>query len=64
MLTEIIFMNLDIATSCGLIANHLVSNTLKQALPELTNVTVSVECYEMGDREIHLWNAESGRSIN
>jgi len=24
--------------------------------------TVSVECYEMGDREIHLWNAVSGFS--
>ena len=54
VLTEPIFLNLENATSCGLVANRLVSNTLKHAFPDRANATVSVEYYQTGDREIHL----------
>ena len=44
----------------GLVANKLVSNTLKHAFPDGTSGTVSVECYQTGDREIHLFVKDNG----
>jgi PAS domain S-box-containing protein len=60
VLAEPIFLNLETATPCGLIANELVSNTLKHAFPERANGTVSVECYQTGDRAIHLLVKDNG----
>ncbi len=60
VLAEPIALNLETATPCGLIANELVSNTLKHAFPDGANGTVSVECYQTGDREIHLFVKDNG----
>ncbi|MEG4345375.1 PAS domain S-box protein [Microcoleus sp. A003_D6] len=60
VLAEPIFLNLETATPCGLIANELVSNTLKHAFPDGTTGTVSVECYQTGDRSIHLFVKDNG----
>lgn len=60
VLAEPIFLNLETATPCGLIANELVSNTLKHAFPARTNGTVSVECYQTGEGEIHLLVKDNG----
>jgi PAS domain S-box-containing protein len=60
VLAEQISLNIETATPCGLIANELVSNTLKHAFPHGTSGTVSVECYQTGDREIHLIVKDNG----
>ncbi|MEG4443929.1 PAS domain S-box protein [Microcoleus sp. AT9_B5] len=60
VLAEPISLNLETATPCGLIANELVSNTLKHAFPDGTTGTVSVECYQTSDREIHLLVKDNG----
>ncbi|MEG4281970.1 PAS domain-containing protein [Microcoleus sp. A006_D1] len=60
VIAEPISLNLETATPCGLIANELVSNTLKHAFPHGTSGTVSVECYQTGDREIHLFVKDNG----
>ncbi|MEG3894496.1 MULTISPECIES: PAS domain S-box protein [unclassified Microcoleus] len=60
VLAEPISLNLETATPCGLIANELVSNTLKHAFPDGANGTVSVECYQTSDREIHLFVKDNG----
>ncbi|MEG4318246.1 MULTISPECIES: PAS domain S-box protein [unclassified Microcoleus] len=60
VLAEQISLNIETATPCGLIANELVSNTLKHAFPHGTSGTVSVECYQTGDREIHLFVKDNG----
>jgi PAS domain S-box-containing protein len=60
VLAEPILLNIETATPCGLIANELVSNTLKHAFPNGTTGTVSVECYQTGDREIHLFVKDNG----
>ncbi len=60
VLAEQISLNIETATPCGLIANELVSNTLKHAFPHDTSGTVSVECYQTGDREIHLFVKDNG----
>ena len=60
VLAEPIALNLETATPCGLIANELVSNTLKHAFPDGANGTVSVECYQTGDGEIHLFVKDNG----
>lgn len=63
VLAEPIWLNIETATPCGLIANELVSNTLKHAFPDRTNGTVSVECYQTGDREIHLIVKDNGKGF-
>ncbi|MEG4272069.1 MULTISPECIES: PAS domain S-box protein [unclassified Microcoleus] len=61
VLAEPISLNLETATPCGLIANELVSNTLKHAFPDGTTGTVSVECYyQTGDRAINLLVKDNG----
>lgn len=60
VLAEPILLNLETATPCGLIANELVSNTLKHAFPKNKSGTVSVECYQTGDRTIHLLVKDNG----
>ncbi|MEG4808568.1 PAS domain S-box protein [Microcoleus sp. F8-D3] len=60
VLAEPISLNLETATPCGLIANELVSNTLKHAFPDGTTGTVSVECYQTSDREINLLVKDNG----
>ncbi|MEG3879419.1 PAS domain S-box protein [Microcoleus sp. herbarium7] len=60
VIAEPISLNLETATPCGLIVNELVSNTLKHAFPDGTSGTVSVECYQTGDREIHLFVKDNG----
>ncbi|MBW3584861.1 MAG: PAS domain S-box protein [Cyanobacteria bacterium 0813] len=60
VLAEPIYLNIETATPCGLIANELVSNTLKHAFPDGTTGTVSVECYQTGDREIHVFVKDNG----
>ncbi|MEG4966304.1 PAS domain S-box protein [Microcoleus sp. B6-A1] len=60
VLAEPISLNLETATPCGLIANELVSNTLKHAFPDGITGTVSVECYQTGDREINLLVKDNG----
>jgi PAS domain S-box-containing protein len=60
VLAEPIWLNIETATPCGLIANELVSNTLKHAFPNNTNGMVSVECYQQGDRKIHLFVKDNG----
>ncbi|MEZ2226816.1 MULTISPECIES: ATP-binding protein [unclassified Microcoleus] len=40
-----------------------MSNTLKHAFPDRTNGTVSVECYQTGDREIHLIVKDNGKGF-
>ncbi|MEG4057150.1 MULTISPECIES: PAS domain S-box protein [unclassified Microcoleus] len=60
VLAEPISLNLETATPCGLIANELVSNTLKHAFPDGTTGTVSVECYQTADREINLLVKDNG----
>ena len=60
VIAEPISLNLETATPCGLIANELVSNTLKHAFPDGAIGTVSVECYQGGDREIHLLVKDNG----
>ncbi|MEG4805739.1 PAS domain S-box protein [Microcoleus sp. ARI1-B5] len=60
VIAEPISLNIETATPCGLIANELVSNTLKHAFPDGTSGTVSVECYQTGDREIHLFVKDNG----
>ena len=60
VLAELIALNIETATPCGLIANELVSNALKHAFPNGANGTVSVECYQTGDREIHLFVKDNG----
>ncbi|MEG5139943.1 MULTISPECIES: PAS domain S-box protein [unclassified Microcoleus] len=60
VLAEPISLNIETATPCGLIANELVSNTLKHAFPHGTSGTVSVECYQTSDGEIHLFVKDNG----
>ena len=60
VIAEPIFLNLETATPCGLIVNELISNTLKHAFPDGTSGTVSVECYQTGDRSIHLFVKDNG----
>ncbi|MBD1884207.1 PAS domain S-box protein [Microcoleus vaginatus] len=60
VLADPISLNLETATPCGLIANELVSNTLKHAFPDGTTGTVSVECYQTGDKEINLLVKDNG----
>ncbi|MEG5063738.1 PAS domain S-box protein [Microcoleus sp. B3-A4] len=60
VLAEPISLNLETATPCGLIANELVSNTLKHAFPDGTTGTISVECYQTGDKEINLFVKDNG----
>jgi len=60
VIAEPISLNLETATPCGLIANELVSNTLKHAFPDGANGTVSVECYQTGDGKIHLFVKDNG----
>ncbi|MEG4517595.1 MULTISPECIES: PAS domain S-box protein [unclassified Microcoleus] len=60
VLAEPISLNLETATPCGLIANELVSNTLKHAFPDGTTGTVSVECYQTGNQEINLLVKDNG----
>ncbi|MEG3842559.1 PAS domain-containing protein [Microcoleus sp. herbarium14] len=60
VIAEPVSLNLETATPCGLIVNELVSNTLKHAFPDGTSGTVSVECYQRGDREIHLFVKDNG----
>ncbi|MEG5031577.1 PAS domain S-box protein [Microcoleus sp. AT3-D2] len=60
VLADPISLNLETATPCGLIANELVSNTLKHAFPDGTTGTVSVECYQTGDQEINLLVKDNG----
>ncbi|MEG3859850.1 PAS domain-containing protein [Microcoleus sp. herbarium12] len=60
VIAEPIALNLETATPCGLIANELVSNILKHAFPDGASGTVSVECYQTGDREIHLFVKDNG----
>ncbi|MEG4504327.1 PAS domain S-box protein [Microcoleus sp. F6_B4] len=60
VLAEPISLNLETATPCGLIANELVSNTLKHAFPDGTTGTVSVECYQTSDRKINLLVKDNG----
>ncbi|WP_228056064.1 PAS domain S-box protein [Microcoleus sp. LEGE 07076] len=60
VIAEPISLNLETATPCGLIANELVSNTLKHAFPNGTSGTVSVKCYQTGDRQIHLFVKDNG----
>jgi len=60
VIAEPISLNLETATPCGLIANELVSNTLKHAFPDGASGTVSVECYQTGDRQIHLFVKDNG----
>ncbi len=60
IIAESVSLNLETATPCGLIVNELISNTLKHAFPDGTSGTVSVECYQTGDREIHLFVKDNG----
>ncbi|MEG4071752.1 PAS domain S-box protein [Microcoleus sp. Pol14C2] len=60
VLAKPISLNLETATPCGLIANELVSNTLKHAFPDATSGTVSVECYQTDDGEINLLVKDNG----
>jgi len=60
VLAEPISLNLETATPCGLIANELVSNTLKHAFPDGTTGTISVECYQTGDKKINLLVKDNG----
>ncbi|MEG4499962.1 MULTISPECIES: PAS domain S-box protein [unclassified Microcoleus] len=60
VLAEPIYLNIETASPCGLIANELVSNTLKHAFPDGTSGTVSVECYQTGDGEINLLVKDNG----
>ncbi|MEG3939077.1 PAS domain S-box protein [Microcoleus sp. S36b_A3] len=60
VIAEPISLNLETATPCGLIANELVSNILKHAFPDGASGTVSVECYQTGDRQIHLLVKDNG----
>ncbi|NJK73261.1 MAG: GAF domain-containing protein [Microcoleus sp. SU_5_6] len=60
VLTEPIALNIETATPCGLIANELVSNTVKHAFPNGKAGTVSVECYQTSDRKIHLFVKDNG----
>ncbi|MCU0545258.1 MAG: PAS domain S-box protein [Oscillatoriaceae cyanobacterium Prado104] len=60
VLAEPIALNIETATPCGLIANELVSNTVKHAFPNGKEGTVSVECYQTGDRKIHLLVKDNG----
>ncbi len=63
LLAEPIWLNIETATPCGLIANELVSNTLNHAFRDRANGTVSVECYQTGDREIHLIVKDDGKGV-
>ncbi|MEG3988990.1 PAS domain S-box protein [Microcoleus sp. S28C3] len=60
VLAEPIYLNIETASPCGLIANELVSNTLKHAFPNGTSGTVSVECHQTGDGEINLLVKDNG----
>jgi len=59
VLAEPIALNIETATPCGLIANELVSNTMKHAFPNGKEGTVSVECCQTGEvktsRDIFRW---------
>ncbi len=63
LLAEPIWLNIENATPCGLIANELVSNTMQYAVPDRANATVSVQCYQTGDREIHLILKDDGKGF-
>jgi PAS domain S-box-containing protein len=60
VLTESIPLNIETVTPCGLIANELVSNTVKHAFPNGKAGTVRVECYQTSDRKIHLFVKDNG----
>ena len=51
---ENVFMNIDKAIPCGLIANEIISNSLKHAFPEEMGGEIWVECRE--GRELIIGN--------
>lgn len=63
VLTEPILLKLETATFWGLIANELVSNTLKHAFPNHRTGRVSVKYYQTGDREIYLCVKDNGTGL-
>ena len=55
-----IFVQIDTAIPCGLIANELITNSLKHAFPDGRRGTITLTLRLQGDREILLRIADDG----
>lgn len=57
---QVIHMNLDIAVPCGLIANELISNSLKHGFPGGRHGTISVRLVNTGEKECEFMVSDDG----
>jgi len=57
---QVIHMNLDIAVPCGLIANELISNSLKHGFPGGRHGTISIRLANTGEKECEFVVSDDG----
>jgi len=57
---QVIHMNMDIAVPCGLIANELISNSLKHGFPNGRRGTISIRLENAGEKECEFIVSDDG----
>ena len=57
---QVIYMNMDIAVPCGLIANELISNSLKHGFPGGRRGTISIRLENAGEKECEFTVSDDG----
>jgi PAS domain S-box-containing protein len=57
---QVIYMNMDIAVPCGLIANELISNSLKHGFPDGKRGTISIRLENAGEKECEFMVSDDG----
>jgi PAS domain S-box-containing protein len=57
---QVIYMNMDIAVPCGLIANELISNSLKHGFPGGRRGTISIRLENAGEKECEFMVSDDG----
>jgi len=57
---QVIYMNMDIAVPCGLIANELISNSLKHGFPDGRHGTISIRLENAGEKECEFVVSDDG----
>ena len=60
---ENVFLDIDTATSCGLIINELVSNSIKHAFPGGNEGTVRIEIFN-GDNDVEMIIKDDGIGLS
>ena len=60
---ENVFLDIDTATSCGLIINELVSNSIKHAFPSSNEGTVRIEIFN-GDNDVEMIIKDDGIGLS